>query len=458
MKPQGLRDEVRQNTDQSARLQIAANDKGRQNGQTKPAKGRHTHGIAIVDGNLTVHTNGQWLAITVDELPFLRGGNIAIQNKGMRPQILRHKRRAAFFEIGWTCTDSQTDRRKATGDQTRILQSRNADGNVVTFIHQINETVAHRHIQFHIRVERAKIRQCLRQMQKAETHRRIDAQSATRRRLQLRDGEIGFCEISQNLPDTSEIALPGFGQRERTRGAVDETRAKLGFQSRDLSADDGFGRTQTPRRLRKRAGFSNLHKGFDGGETIHCCYFYNNKFRKSMIVSFYRQAYVWPIDTFMEALMSLATDTQAKPFLPALAPLTGAAAPLGLPLIRIATGLLLVPHGAQKLFGAFGGYGLEATGQFFATKLGLPASFALLAGLIEVFGGLLLAAGFLTRPVAALVAGMMAVATFGVHWGNGFFWTSGGFEYPLFWGLAALGFVLNGGGRYSVDAWLGREF
>lgn len=156
--------------------------------------------------------------------------------------------------------------------------------------------------------------------------------------------------------------------------------------------------------------------------------------------------------------MSLATETYAKPILPAVAPLTAKLSPLAEPLVRATTGLLLIPHGAQKLFGAFGGYGLEATGQFFATKLGLPASFALLAGLIEVVGGLFLAAGFLTRPVAALVAGMMAVATFGVHWGAGFFWTAGGFEYPLFWGLVALAFVLRGGGRYSIDALLGREF
>ena len=67
------------------------------------------------------------------------------------------------------------------------------------------------------------------------------------------------------------------------------------------------------------------------------------------------------------------------------------------PLVRVAAGLFLVPHGAQKLFGWFGGYGIDATGQFFAAKLGLPASLALVAGIIEFFGGLLLAAGIATR-------------------------------------------------------------
>lgn len=146
-----------------------------------------------------------------------------------------------------------------------------------------------------------------------------------------------------------------------------------------------------------------------------------------------------------------------KPVVPAFATLSDALAPFAAPLLRATAGLLLVPHGAQKLFGWFGGYGLEATGQFFATKLGLPASFALIAGLIEFVGGFALALGFLTRPVAALVAGVMAVAAVQVHLPAGFFWTSGGYEYPLLWGVVALVFAINGGGRYSVDAAIGRE-
>jgi len=155
--------------------------------------------------------------------------------------------------------------------------------------------------------------------------------------------------------------------------------------------------------------------------------------------------------------MSTLSHSSAKPLIPAITPITGALSPLAEPMVRITAGLLLVPHGAQKLFGWFGGYGLEATGQFFATKLGLPAGLALVAGLIEFGGGLMLALGLLTRPVAALVAGMMAVAVLGVHLGNGLFWTSGGFEYPLMWGIVALAFAIRGGGRFSLDALIGRE-
>jgi putative oxidoreductase len=155
--------------------------------------------------------------------------------------------------------------------------------------------------------------------------------------------------------------------------------------------------------------------------------------------------------------MSVTSLSPAKPLVPAFASITNAVSPLAEPLVRVAAGLLLVPHGAQKLFGWFGGYGIEATGQFFAAKLGLPASLALAAGIIEFFGGLLLAAGIATRPVAALIFGVMAVAVLQVHLPAGFFWTSGGYEYPLLWGIVALSFVIRGGGRYSVDNLIARE-
>jgi putative oxidoreductase len=155
--------------------------------------------------------------------------------------------------------------------------------------------------------------------------------------------------------------------------------------------------------------------------------------------------------------MSLLSPSPAKPLIPVVGALERALSPFAEPMVRVAAGLMLMPHGAQKLFGWFGGYGVDATGQFFAAKLGLPASLALIAGLIEFFGGAALALGLATRVVAALVFGLMAVAVIFVHWPIGFFWTAGGFEYPLLWGLVALAFVFRGGGRYSLDALIGRE-
>ena len=99
------------------------------------------------------------------------------------------------------------------------------------------------------------------------------------------------------------------------------------------------------------------------------------------------------------------TQVLAAPAGPLLDRIARPYAPFAEPLVRATIGLFLVPHGAQKLFGWFGGYGLEATGQFFASKLGLPASLALAAGVIEVFGGLALAFGLGTRLAALLVAG-----------------------------------------------------
>lgn len=126
--------------------------------------------------------------------------------------------------------------------------------------------------------------------------------------------------------------------------------------------------------------------------------------------------------------------------------------------VRVAAGLFLVPHGAQKLFGAFGGYGLEGTGQFFETQLGFANGYlaALAAGSIETFGGLLLALGLLTRQAAAAVAALLLVAVT-VHLPNGFFWGTGGWEYPALWAVVALSFVARGGGRFSLDRLVGRE-
>ena len=157
--------------------------------------------------------------------------------------------------------------------------------------------------------------------------------------------------------------------------------------------------------------------------------------------------------------MTTYTDSARAVSTPTLQSVADKASTLAWPIVRIAAGLMLIPHGAQKLFGWFGGYGLEATGQFFETSLGMSPGILMAgaAGAVEFFGGLALVLGLFTRPAALAVAVLLGVALT-VHIPNGFFWTNGGVEYPLMWALVALAIALRGGGELSLDKKLGLPF
>jgi len=128
----------------------------------------------------------------------------------------------------------------------------------------------------------------------------------------------------------------------------------------------------------------------------------------------------------------------------------------GLLIIRLVVGLTLAAHGGQKLFGWFGGAGLAGTAQLFE-KLGFrPArAYALLAGLAETCGGLLLAAGLITPAGSAAIVTVMMVAVSALHLQNGFFAHKGGWEYNLVLAASALGVAFAGPGALSLDAVLG---
>jgi putative oxidoreductase len=131
---------------------------------------------------------------------------------------------------------------------------------------------------------------------------------------------------------------------------------------------------------------------------------------------------------------------------------------IGLLLLRLTAGLTLAAHGTQKLFGWFGGPGLDATGQFFETIGFLPGRRqALMAGLAETGGGLLLTLGLFTPVGAAVICSVMLVALT-VHIKQGFFAQNGGYEYALVLGVAALSFAFTGPGSLSLDALLGNHF
>jgi putative oxidoreductase len=128
---------------------------------------------------------------------------------------------------------------------------------------------------------------------------------------------------------------------------------------------------------------------------------------------------------------------------------------LGLLIIRLVIGVLFIGHGAQKLFGWFGGYGLKGTGGWF-DSIGMKpgVTLALLAGLTELFGGLLFALGLLTPLAGIMIAGTMLMAIIKVHAPNGLWSTANGYEYNLTLLVVAIGIALIGPGQYALDAFL----
>jgi putative oxidoreductase len=128
----------------------------------------------------------------------------------------------------------------------------------------------------------------------------------------------------------------------------------------------------------------------------------------------------------------------------------------GLIVARLVFGPLIAAHGAQKLFGWFGGYGIAGTGGFFESLGFRPGRlFATAAGLSEFAGGLLVALGLLGPIGPAFVLAVMIVAAISVHWKNGLFVMSNGIEVPLLYAAGASALALTGPGRYSLDALLG---
>jgi putative oxidoreductase len=116
--------------------------------------------------------------------------------------------------------------------------------------------------------------------------------------------------------------------------------------------------------------------------------------------------------------------------------------------LRLAVGLVFAMHGYQKLSG-----GLEGTAGFLSS-LGFPlaSTFAVILIAAELLGGIALMLGFLTHMTSKLLAVVAIVALFTVHIGNGFFMSTGGYEYILVLFAASISLMISGAGKYSVDA------
>ncbi|UUD64458.1 DoxX family protein [Pseudomonas seleniipraecipitans] len=124
----------------------------------------------------------------------------------------------------------------------------------------------------------------------------------------------------------------------------------------------------------------------------------------------------------------------------------------GLTILRVLVGIIFVAHGSQKLFGWFGGYGLEGVAQWMES-IGLAPGYlmALMAGSAEFFGGLALIVGLLVRPAAVALTFTLVVAIFSVHISNGLFMADNGYEFALALMAATLALLVEGAGRLSLD-------
>jgi putative oxidoreductase len=126
--------------------------------------------------------------------------------------------------------------------------------------------------------------------------------------------------------------------------------------------------------------------------------------------------------------------------------------------LRVGAGVIFAAHGAQKLFGWFGGYGLEGTGGWMAS-IGIEPGvlMAALAGGAEFFGGLFLIVGLLVRPAAVVLAITMVVAIAAVHLQNGLFMSNNGYEFGLALLVISVGLAIRGAGSISLDRLLNAQ-
>ena len=124
----------------------------------------------------------------------------------------------------------------------------------------------------------------------------------------------------------------------------------------------------------------------------------------------------------------------------------------GLSVVRIFVGIIFAAHGAQKLFGLFGGYGIAGTAQYMES-IGLAPGqlMAILAGGTEFFAGLALIIGLLVRPAALGLTVLSLVAIFSVHISNGLFMANNGYEFALALLGGSIAVLVEGAGKLSVD-------
>jgi putative oxidoreductase len=152
---------------------------------------------------------------------------------------------------------------------------------------------------------------------------------------------------------------------------------------------------------------------------------------------------------------AMAAHDQPKLIFPGLAGFYGRFAPYSYALMRFATGAILVPHGVQKILNT----PISKFAPNIAAKgLPFPEALAYLTYFAESVAPVCLAIGLFTRIAAAIVGIEMLVIVFFFQWQFGYFWTARGYEFALLWALLCIAIFFKGGGRYSIDRLIGKEF
>ena len=151
----------------------------------------------------------------------------------------------------------------------------------------------------------------------------------------------------------------------------------------------------------------------------------------------------------------MAARNETKLIFPALAPFYESVSPLSYAIMRFATGAILLPHGITKILNT----PIDKFAQNIAAKgLPFPEALSYLTYFAESVAPACLAIGLFTRIAAAIVGIEMLVIVFLFQWQFGYFWTNRGYEFALLWAVLCIAIFFKGGGRYSVDRIIGREF
>lgn len=157
--------------------------------------------------------------------------------------------------------------------------------------------------------------------------------------------------------------------------------------------------------------------------------------------------------------MAMSDTHSSRYYIPAFAGLYASLDALVLPLLRAGLGIILIAHGAQKIFGWFSGMGVTANAAFFE-KFGYAPGmlWGTLVGCTELVAGALLVVGLFTRLAAFSIVIFMIFAIHFTSTHNGFFWTKGGMEYSLLILLVSLVFLIRGSGGHAIDSSMSKEF